>query len=105
MPGFRKSVPKKARKNDCQNTHVKEFFPGGTLPKGLREDQKGIVLICQQESRNKFRQDKETYYTTLFDQGYGIPVYSAYRLTSENMNYERRRRQPWQENKGILKNY
>ena len=45
-PGFRKSL-----KKNCQNTHVKEFFPWGTLPVGLRKNQDGIVLVFQQKSR------------------------------------------------------
>lgn len=98
-PGFRKSL-----KKNCQNTHVKEFFPRGILPVGLRKNQDGIVLVCQQKSRYKFNHKKSTYYASLFDQGRGIPVYSAYKLTSENMNYERRCRPKWQENKGIVKN-
>lgn len=63
-PGFRKSVQK-----DCQNTYSKEFFPKRTPPVGLRQNLGGIVLICQQKSRNEFKEGKETNYTTLFDQG------------------------------------
>ena len=98
-PGFRKSVQK-----DCQNTYSKEFFPKETPPVGLRQNPKGIVLICQQKSRNEFKEGEETYYTTLFDQGLGIPVYSAYRLKSENTYYQKICRPKWQENKGIPKN-
>ena len=98
-PGFRKSV-----KKDCQNTYSKEFFPKGTPPVGLRQNPKGIVLICQQKSRNEFKEGEETYYSTLFDQGLGIPVYSAYTLKSTDTKYERRPRPTWQENKGIVKN-
>ena len=104
VPGFRKMLSKKTNKNDCQKTHVEEFFPKGTLPVGLREKQEGIVLVCQQKSRCKFKPDRKTYYTTLFDQIRGIPVYSAYRLKSESTDYKRWRRPNWQENKGILKN-
>ena len=102
--GFRKMLSEKTNKNDCQKTHVEKFFPKGTLPVGLRENQEGIILVCQQKSRYKFKKGKETYYTTLFDQIRGIPVYSAYRLKSESTDYKWRRRPNWQENKGILKN-
>ena len=98
-PGFRKSV-----QNDCQNTHVKEFFPRQTLPVGLRANQEKIVLVCQQESRRKFNHERSTYYASLFDQARGIPVYSAYKLTLKNINYKWRCRPTWQENEGILKN-
>ena len=106
MPGFRrvKGFSEKTKKSDCQNTHFKQFFPRWTPPKGLRENHKNIVLICQQKSRYNFNQKATTYYTTLFDQGLGIPVYSAYRLTSKDTKYERRPRPTWQENKGLVKN-
>ena len=106
MPGFRrvKGFSGKTKKSDCQNTHFKQFFPSWTPPKGLRGNQENIVLICQQKSRYKFNQKAKTYYTTLFDQGLGIPVYSAYRVTSTDTKYERRPRPTWQENKGIPKN-
>ncbi|CAH3112195.1 unnamed protein product, partial [Pocillopora meandrina] len=67
-----------------------EFFPKRTPPVGLRQNLGGIVLICQQKSRNEFKEGKETHYTTLFDQDLGIPVYSAYRLKSENTDYQKR---------------
>ena len=104
VPGFRKMVSKRTKIDDCQTAYFGKFFPSGALPVGLRKNQKEIVLICQQKSRRKFKQHKETYYTTLFDQIRGIPVYSAYKLTSENTKYELRRRPTWQKNEGILKN-
>lgn len=103
MPGFRrvKGFSGKKKKSDCQNTHFKQFFPSWTPPKGLRGNQENIVLICQQKSRYNFNQKADTYYSTLFDQGLGIPVYSAYKLISTDTKYERRPRPTWQENKGI----
>ena len=50
----------KVSKKFCQNTHVKEFFPRGILPVGLRKNQDGIVLVCQQKSRYKFNHKKST---------------------------------------------
>ena len=97
-------VSKRTKIDDCQTAYFGNFFLNGALPVGLRKNQKEIVLICQQKSRYKFNQNADTYYTTLFDQGLGIPVYSAYKLTSENTDYKRRSRPTWQENEGILKN-
>ena len=107
MPGFRrvKGVfrKEKKKKSDCHNTHFKQFFPSWTPPKGLRGNHENIVLICQQKSRYNFDQKAKTYYTTLFDQGLGIPVYSAYRVTSTDTEYQRRPRPTWQKNEGIPK--
>ena len=91
--------------NNLKRAHdVKEFFPRQTLPVGLRANQDKIVFVCQQESRKQLNHERRTYYASLFDQARGIPVYSAYKLTSKNMNYKWRCRPTWQENKGILKN-
>ena len=91
---------------DCPETQTRKFFPKNTLPAGLRYHDGNLIHICQQKSRSmiKFSRKKKTYYTTLFEQGLGIAVYSAYKLTSADLQFQPRQRPTWQENEGILKN-
>ncbi|XP_015749764.1 PREDICTED: uncharacterized protein LOC107329595 isoform X2 [Acropora digitifera] len=52
----------------------KQFVAGNQPPSGFRQDHTNIRYICQQVPG-----DPVTYfYSTMFDVGYGIPIYSAY---------------------------
>ena len=60
-----------------------QFFVGGEPPEGLRaghHNLQNIRYICQ-------KVNQQTYYGTMFDQGLGIAVFSAYTLTQANANF------------------
>ena len=45
--------------------------------------------------------NQETYYGTMFDEGRGIAVFSAYKLTQENANFQRGGQRPdWERTPG-----
>lgn len=89
---------------DC----FKEFFVGRMeyhlgLPRMVREPPEGLPTndntryICQNI-------DGDTYYATMFDQRWGIPVYSAYTLSRENIDFQARRNTyKWKQNEGNKK--
>ena len=61
-----------------------QFFAGGLPPTGLRAGQvnlQNIRYICQMVNQ-------QTYYGTMFDEGRGIAVFSAYTLTQANVNFQ-----------------
>lgn len=56
---------------DC----YKQFFAGNEPPSGFRLDHTNIMYICQQLPDDP---TKTFFYSTMFDVGYGIAIYSAY---------------------------
>ena len=61
-----------------------QFFAGGLPPTGLRagpNNLQNIRYICQ-------TYNQRTYYGTMFDEGIGIAVFSAYILTQANANFQ-----------------
>lgn len=60
------------------------FFVGSLPPKGLRtgpKNLKNIKYICQKVKT-------QTYYGTMFDEDRGIAVFSAYKLTLADVNFQ-----------------
>ncbi|KAK2548839.1 hypothetical protein P5673_030882 [Acropora cervicornis] len=53
----------------------KQFVAGNQPPSGFRLDHTNIMYICQQVPDDP---TKTFFYSTMFDVGYGIPIYSAY---------------------------
>ena len=58
------------------------FFVNSRPPTGLAVPRGIYKYICQQ-----LRGDKTTYFATMFDESAGIPVFSAYVVTSEQFCY------------------
>ena len=84
---LRAVVPQMVFNNPNQQCYT-QFFAGGRPPTGLRAGQnnlQNIRYICQIVNR-------QTYYGTMFDQGRGIAVFSAYSLTQANANFPNRQR-------------
>lgn len=72
--------------NDPDLECYTQFFVGGQPPTGLRQqDNNNIRYICQPPRPNQQAQD--TYYATMFDEDYGIAVFTAYTLTQENTDF------------------
>ena len=63
--------------DDSQDCY-KAFFVGRTPPTGLGRSGGKYKYICQKLS------DDITYFATMFDEGVGIPVYSAYLVEKAN---------------------
>ncbi|XP_015775232.1 PREDICTED: uncharacterized protein LOC107353403 [Acropora digitifera] len=76
-----------------------KFFVGNLPSKGLRtglKNLRNIKYICQ-------KVNQRTYYGTMFDEGRGIPVFSAYTLTHANVNFKPGRPQTsWKGTPGIV---
>ncbi|XP_015778679.1 PREDICTED: uncharacterized protein LOC107356589 isoform X4 [Acropora digitifera] len=93
----RRSVVSKTIR-DC----YKQFVAGKQPPSGFRQDHTNIRYICQQAP-----DDPVTYYSTMFDLNYGIPVYSAYVVFQEQArqfgNVSRTGREKWRQEPGITK--
>ena len=59
-----------------------QFFVSGKPPKGLRKpEDPDIRYICQPPE--PVQVPEHTYYATMFDESYGIAVFSAYILTKQ----------------------
>ena len=74
-----------------------QFFVGEAPPTGLRAGQNNLRYICQMVN-----QQIKTYYGTMFDEGRGIAVFSAYILTQANANFVPGRKRPkkWRQTLG-----
>ncbi|XP_067049924.1 nuclease-like isoform X1 [Acropora muricata] len=91
-------VPQVVFNNPNQPCYT-QFFAGGAPPQGLRFGQinlQNIRYICQMVNGR-------SYYGTMFDEGRGIAVFSAYKLTQANATFQSPRRRPrsWKETPGI----
>ena len=93
----RRSVSKNI--DDC----YKPFFVGDEAPTGFRKavETSGVRYICQQvPGRTNY------FYSTMFDENYGIPIYSAYRLKQGEPDKfgtaERKGSEKWREEAGNL---
>ena len=67
----RRSVVSPKTIPDC----YKQFVAGKTPPSGFRLAHTNIMYICQQLPDDP---TKTFFYSTMFDVGYGIAIYSAY---------------------------
>ncbi|XP_028396932.1 uncharacterized protein LOC114520799 [Dendronephthya gigantea] len=93
----------------------KQFFVGNTPPIGLRPlptplpaNYSIMRYICQQIPTATASPTPVTYYATMFDENYGIAVYSAYYVNKRNMdnliaNKFGREEQTWRTQPGITK--
>lgn len=72
--------------NDPNLQCYEQFFVNEEPPEGLRShDDTDIRYICQPPTPDQ--QEEDTYYATMFDEGYGIAVFAAYKLTWANANF------------------
>ena len=76
-----------------------QFFAGGTVPTGLRAaNLANMRYICQQVPAFA----GTYFYATMFDEGRGIPVYSAYVLSANNINFLAQAAAGWIQTNGNL---
>ena len=74
--------PQMVFNNDGQPCYT-QFFVGDDPPEDLRAGQINVQYICQAYDEN----DAQAYYGTMFDGDRGIAVFSAYKLTQADMNF------------------
>ena len=61
-----------------------------------------IRYICQKD----LREDGDgTHYGTMFDKQFGIPVFSAYTLTEDNVDFKEWTRPKWRKTEGIYPSF
>ena len=79
----------------------KQFFVGGQPPVGLRwNEDTEIRDICQPP---KLNQDPlQTYYATMFDERYGLAVFSAYKLSKGDEKFQKWEEKNWCKTPGNL---
>lgn len=79
----------------------KQFFVGGQPPVGLRRNEDTEIRdICQPP---KLNQDPlQTYYATMFDERYGLAVFSAYKLSKGDEKFQKWEGKDWCETPGNL---
>ena len=83
--------------NEC----YRKNFAGNLPPVGLRDPMNFFIrYICQKDY-----QDDGTHYGTMFDKQFGIPVYSAYTLTEDKVNFKEWPRPKWRQTQGIYSNF
>lgn len=96
VAGIRRVVAANIFPNPNQPCYT-QFFANGQPPFGLRTaNLQNIRYICQQVNANP-----QTFYATMFDEGRGIAVYSAYVLTAANVNFQVRQASAWIRTPGI----
>lgn len=69
----RRMLPTPGNKRPCYTT----FFVGNQPPTGFRTNDANIRYICQQLPGD-VKPVKTTYYASMFDESYGISIFSAY---------------------------
>ena len=79
----------------------KQLFVGGQPPVGLRwNEDTEIRDICQPP---KLNQDPlQTYYATMFDERYGLAVFSAYKLSKGDEKFQKWEEKNWCKTPGNL---
>lgn len=79
-----------------------QFFVGGQPPTGLRHDVvlQHIRYICQPPTQNQ--QPQQTHYATMFDERFGIALFSAYTLTPATATFPPFFGQSWSPTPGIV---
>ncbi|XP_078355600.1 uncharacterized protein LOC144640295 [Oculina patagonica] len=90
--------------NDPYQECYTQYFVGGQPPVGLRtgnRNLRNVRYICQPPAVNNQR-PLEHYYATMFDEGYGIAVFSAYVLTQLTSVFQQQYRQEWYPTPGII---
>lgn len=80
VPGFQRVIQYVYNNSSLQC--YTQFFVGGQPPTGLRRQNNNLRFICQPPRPNQ--QAQNTYYATMFDEGFGIAVFAAYTLTQFN---------------------
>ena len=79
-----------------------QFFGNGQPPTGLRTaNLANMRYICQQVPAHA----GTYFYATMFDEGRGIPVYSAYALNANNVNFVAQAGGGWIQTNGNLFTY
>jgi len=79
-----------------------QFFAHGQPPIGLRTaNLANMRYICQQEPAHA----GTYFYATMFEEGRGIPVYSAYALNANNVNFLAQAGGGWSQTNGNLFTY
>jgi len=74
-----------------------QFFSNGQPPPGIRTaNMQNMRYICQQVPAHP----GTYFYATMFDEGRGIPVYSAYNLHAGNINFRAQRSSSWLQTNG-----
>ena len=78
-------------------------FAGNVPPVGLRDPKNlKISYICQKDYQEY---DDGTHYGTMFDEQFGIPVYSAYTLTEDKVDFKEWTRPKWKQTEGICSSF
>lgn len=101
--GFRRAVPAAPQlpANIFLNPNqpcFTQFFAHGQPPNGLRTTNlQNMRYICQQLPAHP----GTYFYATMFDEGRGIPVYSAYVLNANNINFVAQQPGNWIQTNGI----
>jgi len=90
--------------DDPEQPCYTQFFVAGQPPKRLRADNNAdIRYICQPPTplppAQQAQQASQTYYATMFDEGLGITVFSAYTLTQGR--FRPQYKHPWCRTPGI----
>ena len=102
--GFRRAVPAQQPLppnifSTSNQSCFTQFFARGQPPTGLRTaNLQNMKYICQELSAHP----GTFFYATMFDEGRGIPVYSAYVLKANNVGFVAQRRSSWIQTNGNL---
>ena len=96
--GIRRVLPANIFLNTNQPCYT-QFFAIGQPPIGLRTaNLANMRYICQQVPAHQ----GTFFYATMFDEGRGIPVYSAYVLDANNINFQGQGAFGWIQTNGNL---
>ena len=81
------------------NLCYRNNFSGNEPPVGLRRPMNFFIgYICQKDDQEY---EHGTHYGTMFDGQFGIPVYSAYTLTEDKVDFKEWTRPKWKQTKGL----
>lgn len=95
-PGIRRGIAQNVWFGNPLPDCYKRFFVGRQPPTGLRtgpNNLQGIRYICQLDENRPF-------YSTMFDERYGIAVFSAYKITVRNTRFATRTSPAWRRTAG-----
>ena len=73
-----------------------QFFANGKPPAGLDTINENMRYICQEVPEHPGTH----FYATMFDEGRGIPLYSAYVLNANDVNFQEQPAAKWLQTKG-----
>ena len=80
----------------------KKLCGKSTTSRFARSNEFQNKIICQKDYRED---DDGTHYGTMFDKQFGIPVYSAYTLTEDNVDFKEWTRPKWRKTEGIYPSF